>query len=226
MAIDLNADVGKIIKDFLKGKKDNASKGDSGDSKNIQLYKDAIMKVVIILCITVCIVYGISIFSSNPVKRGESEFTDNEKLNHALTKLENDISSSREIFSNNKKEVKEILPEFSSLGDSKNLFKLVSNLATNNSLVIKNISKGVTNKINNPTRYIQSTVFLEIEGFYSNYINFKQQLAKNKSILRIDSEKIKLKKDKFGERSLSINIALSDFSVNKEGYEELLNKDL
>lgn len=223
MAIDLNADVGKIFKDLMSGK---TSGGNSGDGKSPNLYKEAILKVVITVCLIVILSYGINLLSSDPVKKDESEFTDNEKLMMALEKMEADITSSKSIFNSNKKKVKIILPEFSNYGDSKNLFKLISTLTTKNSLVIKNISKGVTNSINNPIRYIRNTVFLEIDGFYPNYIAFKEQLSKNKNILKIESEKIKLKKDKFGERSLNISLIISDFSIEKEGYEELLKKDL
>lgn len=227
MAIDLNADVGKIIKDFLNGnlKKESTQAG-VRPSKNSELYKNAILKTIIILCVVLTMSYGINTLTRSPIKKDVSEFKTNEELIIALQKIDENIKSGKDIFTNNKKKATRIIPDFSNQGDSKNLFNLISNLATDNSLIIRNINKGISNKINEPIRYIKNTVFLEIEGFYSNYILFKKQMMENKSILKIESEKITLKKDKFGERRLIINLIITDFAINKEGYEELLKKNL
>ncbi len=221
MAIDLNADVGKIIKDFFSGKKADpiSQRGKKTLNEN---YKQAILKTILILCFLISISYGINIVSSNPIARDNSEFTSVEQINDALEMLENNLASGNIMLKKNKEIVSELINYFSDIEGSKNLFRILSVLAAENNLAVKNITKGNSEDITSPANYQKNSVLLEIDGIYANYIAFKIALLRQKPILTINSEKVKVITTSYGERKLSIKLEITDYSVDKKIYQDLL----
>lgn len=225
MALDLNADVGKIIKDFLSGKKaDPRTK--RGKKKLDENYKHAILKSILILCITTTICYVIHLYSQSPIARTKSEFVDSAQLRDALTTIEANINSAKAMLVNNKHAVSDIIGFFSDQQGSKNLFRTISTVASANSISLKNITKGNTEQISTPAPHEKTIVLLELEGAYVDYISFKEELLKQKPYLTINLEKVAVVQGSNGERRLSISLELLDFAVNKKTYEDLLAKNI
>lgn len=228
MAIDLNQDVGKIIKDLFAKKNKGSSSGNIADEEKKgfdENYKNAILKSVITVCITAAAVWGVHKMTANPVQKAKSEFQTTEILKEELDKLDKNISSSRKILQNNKNKVEKILPEFSKIGGSKNLYKLISDIGDKSSITIKNITQGITNEIKEPIKYTETTLFLEIEAYYSNYMDFRRQLSQSKPILQFNEEKLLLDKNR-SDRKLVVVITIKDFSVEKDAYEKLLKEQV
>ncbi len=226
MAIDLNADVGKIIKDFLSGKKaDPASKRGSKKELN-HFYKQALLKATLITCVTISFCYTVHMLSSEPVVREQSEFTSVPQLQEAMQTLENNLLSSRKMLASNKENVGQIINYYSDSEGSKNLFRVISSIASDKSLAVKSITKGNSEEFSKPAPYQKSKVIVEIDGIYGNYAEFKQELMRLKPILTINSEKIKVTTSSYGERGLSFTLEITDYSVDKKSYEELLEKEL
>ncbi len=225
MAINLNMDVGQLIKGLMNKKNQAGSEKtpEKPSSLSAGYYKQAGIKSVIVLCSAAIIIWGIN-YLTEASGRVESEFTTLEDIEAAVVKMEQDIVSSRELLGKNRKNVEEILPMFSDIEGSKSLFKLVSNIAEQNNLVIKNLSQGEVVETTAPSKFLQTKILLEIEGFYPNYIRFKNELVKQKPILRVESESIKLNVGLTGERKINISINFIDYSVNKQEYENVLQK--
>src|SRR5690606_25929369 len=104
------------------------------------------------------------------------------------------------------------------------LFKLVSNIAAQNSLAIKNLSQGDMVETTLPARYQQTKIVLEAEGYYPNYIRFKKELFEKKAILKVESETVKLNVNSLGERKIQIFLSFTDYATNKDEYEKILQK--
>ncbi len=225
MALDLNADIGKIIKDFLTGKKQDP-RIKRGRKKLDENYKQAILKTILIICVTASICFAISLFSESPIERQKSEFVDSAQLKQALSTIENNIIAAKAMLVNNKNAVNDIIGFFSDLEGSKNLFRTISTVASANSIILKNITKGNTEEISKPAPHQKTIVLLELEGSYVDYISFKEELQKQKPYLTINSEKVSVQRGASGYGRLSIILELFDFSVDKKTYEELLAKDI
>lgn len=231
MAIDLNADVGQIFKDLLgggKGKKSaksGANKKSSADERSIGGYKNAVLKTILIICLTAIVIWFINDKSMNPMQKEDSEFATNEQLQEALQTLKNNKKSAEKLLAKNTERATEILPEFSQIGDSKSLFNLITTLAESNNLVISDISQGKLMELKKPIQYFKNTVTLEIEGYYRNFVDFKRQLHAKKPILTVESEVISLKNTQYGDRKLKIQINLSDYSLETENYEKMLREN-
>ncbi|MDX1949093.1 MAG: hypothetical protein SFT90_01170 [Rickettsiales bacterium] len=221
MAIDLNADVGKILKDFLSGKKSDPTTKRGKKTLN-EHYRQAILKTIIILCFLISICYAINLISSNPIIRDNSEFTSSEQISNELATLENNLTLGQSMLKKNKEIVSELINHFSEIEGSKNLFRILSVLASENNLAVKNITKGNTEDISLPANHQKNSVFLEIDGIYANYISFKLALLEQKPVLTINSEKIEVTTTSYGERKLSIKLEITDYSVDKKIYKDLL----
>lgn len=222
MAINFDADVGQIIKDFFNKKPSDNSSASAKPSKFNPLIKQAVLKLIIILSVAAILAWVINHISNSPVERAQSEFTTLQDLEMAVVKIEQDIASSRVLLQNNRKKVAELLPMFSNMEGSKSLFKLVSGLAASNSLVIKNLSQGETIETTSPSRFLQTKILLEAEATYASYLNFKQELHNQKPILSVEEETIKLKYTPEGERKIDIKLSFYDYSVDKREYEKVL----
>ena len=212
MAMNLNMDVGQLIKNFLNKKgATQAVTGEKVESASISkvYYRQAAVKCVLVICTAAIIVWGINQLTTSS-GRVESEFTTLEEADAAVVKIEQDIASSRDLLDKNRKKVEEILPMFSDTEGSKSLFKLISNIAAQNNMVIKNLSQGEVTETTTPAKFMQTKILLEMEGFYPNYIRFKNELSKQREILRIESEDIKLNLGSSGERKININLNFID----------------
>jgi hypothetical protein len=226
MSIDLNADVGKIIKDLLS-KKSSANLAIEGDkSVERQNYKSATLKIVLIFCAAAAIIWVINHFSQSPIEKSESEYKTVKHLQDALQQQELNIISTKNLLNINKKKASEILGEYSEIGGSKNLFNLISTIAERYSLTLINITKGATRSFNNPVPHNKITVLVELESSYPQYLKFKKELFEKKTILRVLSENIKLDKNPFTEKKLRIKLILEDYSIDKEGYEGIIAKNI
>lgn len=227
MSVNLDADIGQVIKNFLnkKGKKTDPKSGKVKTPSFAKIqYKQALIKSIIVICVAAVAAWGISFLTKSSVKRVQSEFTSLIQLDEAVAKIEQDIISSKDLLAKNSKKVEEILPMFSDIEGSKSLFKLVSNIAEANNLIIKNLSQGEIIETTSPAKYTQTNILLEIEGFYPNYMKFKNQLAAEKPMIRIESENVSLHISSTGERRIGVDLSFIDYSVQKQEYEKILQK--
>jgi len=225
MAIDFNADVGTILKQLFN-KKEKAADGKTEKNKAgiNPHYKQAGLKCTLILCITAILSWCISYLTDPSTNKVGSEFHSLTDIETAVVKIEQDIASSRNLLTLNRKKVEETLPMFSDMEGSKAVFKLISNVAAENNLVIKNLSQNGFVEVTTPANFGQTIISLEMEGHYPNYMKFKQEMAKEKPVLRIEAENIKLHLGKTGERRISIGLSFIDYSVQKNEYEDILHK--
>jgi hypothetical protein len=227
MAVNLDADIGQIVKNFLnkKNKEAGANTGFGGNLSFSQTqYKQAGIKCVIVICVTAILSWGIHMLTKSSVAREQSEFTSLSQLSAAVTKMGQDINSSRDLLDNNRKKVEEIIPMFSDTESSKSLFKLLSTLAEQNNLVIRNLSQGEVIETTSPAKFLQTKILLEIVGFYPNYIKFLKGLESAKPLIKVESEDLKLSIDDAGQRALQVSLSFIDYSVQKQEYEKILQK--
>ena len=230
MAIDLNADVGQIIKDFLAGKHKKKSSQASADSsadsvfssKAKENYKNAVLKSVLIVCAAAIVIWLINQMTETPIKKDDSEFANTSQLKEAISQQELNIITTKNLYNSNKNQVSKILPEYSEMEGSKNLFNLVSQIAEKHTVPLNNIKKGVETPMMNPVKHTKTTIALQFNSSYPQYLNFKKELAAKKPILAVQSEQISLESDPYSQRSLNVTLILTDYSLDKDKYEKII----
>jgi Tfp pilus assembly protein PilO len=128
----------------------------------------------------------------------------------------------------NVQKVKLILPKVTEAGEEKKLFKLISQMAEKNALNLKQI-----NKQNAPVteadkqqqqKFQESPLTLEIDGKFADYLAFKRDMFEEKPVLRIDTEVIQLNKISETNTLIGIAIRLTDFVINKQEFQRIINK--
>lgn len=230
MSINLNADVGKILKDLLD-KKSSKSTANSNAQNKFGLYRNTILYSILILCGFVSVSFAMYHKANNSIKPDESEFKTSQEIDDALLKLDADLKSQRINLKNNIFKAKELLPKFTALGEEKKLFKLISQLADDSNIYIRQISKD--NVVKAPKteaepqqvkKFIESPITLVMTGTFKDYLAFKQELLIQKPVLKIDIEQINI--NKIGDDKSSINILLkiTDFVTDKQDFENVISK--
>lgn len=227
MAIDLNMDMGALLKSLFSKKSkagDKPAEASSNIFANIAV-KQSMLKIVLTLCVTTIMCFLVNFFTANPIKKTNSEFENLSGLQDAMDKLDANLISAKSLFSSNKKKVSAILPLFSELHGEKTIFKQITRLAAGNDMIIKSVNQISSVSKDKPLDHAEVQILLNISGYYSNYLNFKKELEKNKPYLRIDNEVLTLNQSIDGDRSIDISVNLTDYAMPLEQYEALLQKN-
>jgi hypothetical protein len=233
MSLNLNADVGKILRDLLDKKKSGSGGAvtKTGFAAKIDLYKNTVLYSVLILCAFLSLVFAMYHKANNSVTHDESEFKTSPEIEDAMVKIDADLASQKLILKKNIVKAKEILPKVTATGEEKKLFKLISFLAEKNNLYIKQISKGVVNVVQKTEadkqqvkKFIESPINIEITGGFADYLAFKQDLINEKPVLRVDSEQVQINKIVESKSSISIVAKITDFITDKQDFEKVIQK--
>lgn len=226
MAVDLNADVGKIIKDLFAGKKSgkNATGKVEKDGSifSSPAIKQSILKSILAVCVTIMLSYLVHNVTSNPIKKLTSDYKNSIELEEAITKMDLDTQNAKRMFKNNSKKINEIMPKFSNLHGSKTIFKQITQIASEYGLIIKNLNQTNRKNLDKPIKHSEVEILLEMNGYYPNYVSFKKKLAMQKPYLKTNREILLLNFNKSGERRIDITLALTDYAIEKEKYKEIV----
>jgi hypothetical protein len=250
MAINLNQDLGAILKDLMGNKRSSGAAA----SANVSSSEDLLSKIMpfsyaIILLLIISLAsfayykYYYSLKTAEnakkyaEVKRLNDLKVETENLEKKITVLKNKLHDSRELFIDK-------LSHFGNSGDLGELYHSVSVLATKYNLSILNIeeieakakeseedpksSKKGKKKEEAPAKVEKNDqpkvaevgVALEIKGSYSDYILFKEDLAVAEMLLKIDAENIKVKENEVGIIFATLN--LTTYAINKTPFQNAL----
>jgi len=241
MAVDLNLDIGSLLKKLM---------GDGSlNNTNNQSISDKIRnyKYTIILCLIIIVLAGsfynfvyIPLVDSNLEKqkvveellKKQSEIP---KLKAQATKIKKNLSSSR----------KQYLEELAHFGNSEDLGELYQSISTiaskYNMLVlnIKEIQETVTNQPiptdkdkkakndkQNQMKAKEVKVSVELKGRYNEYMLFKEDLAIAEILLTINSESVKVGSGKSEDKGIIFaTLNLTTYAIDKKPFQEVIGHE-
>ncbi|MDA0781645.1 MAG: hypothetical protein PQ612_04640 [Rickettsiales bacterium] len=249
MAIDLNQDMGALIKSLM-GKNNGSS--DSGAAASANASNEGSVADKIIPFRNVIIIFIIIIGSSvayyklhytKMVKTNAEKAEEIERLNKLKTdtaNLEKQITNMRNDLSASKEEYLESLSHFGNSEDLGELYQSISILAEKYGLKVLNIkettpppppaeplnSKGTKpafQKKANITEVKEIQVKVELKGPYVEYIRFKEDLAVAEMLLKINEETVKVKKDEVGK--VYSQLTLTTYAIDKKPFQKVIATD-
>ena len=214
MAIDMNVDVGAMIKGLFSKK---TSQGEAKAPQNP--YVKTLISIVTVLILIASYIYFIYLPTQEELRINNEKISQIEILRSEITVLENRIVKAQVDLEEAEKEYERRTTLFHTDKELEDLYGHISMLAMKNQLMVTKIEKGVENPIFDETQssicdrnlsnadntddfnmqespqlqkvaYYEFLVDLEISGNYNNYTNFRNGLAKLKKIINIMRESI------------------------------------
>ena len=214
MAIDMNVDVGAMIKGLFSKK---TSQGEAKAPQNP--YVKILISIVTVLILIASYIYFIYLPTQEELRINNEKLSQIEILRSEVTVLEDRIVKAQADLDEAEKEYERRTTLFHTDKELEDLYGHISMLAMKNQLMVTKIEKGVENPIFDETQssicdrnlsnaenaddfnmqestqlkkvaYYEFLVDLEISGNYNNYTNFRNGLAKLKKIININRESI------------------------------------
>lgn len=250
MAIDLNADVGTIMKGLFGGggKQDSGSSGASASKPAKDMpkflqdpYRNIVISGVSIVLFIVAFIFLLYLpgIKSNEEKREEISRLNGmqeeiKNMQMQIKGLENAMAKSQDHYA-------ELLAKFSNSEDLGELYQSISELALMYNLVVLNLKevpkqatpvakvkkskKGEAVAAPKPLVEVSGIkVDVELKGWYKNYIKFREELANNEELLTINLETIEVGGDKEDQGKITVKMQISTYAINKDPYLSIVGE--
>ena len=214
MAIDMNVDVGAMIKGLFSKK---TSQGEAKAPQNP--YVKTLISIVTVLILIASYIYFIYLPTQEELRINNEKLSQIEILRSEVTVLEDRIVKAQADLDEAEKEYERRTKLFHTDKELEDLYGHISMLAMKNQLMVTKIEKGVENPIFDEAQssicdrnlsntensddfnmqespqlkkvaYYEFLVDLEISGNYKNYTNFRNGLAELKKIINIMRESV------------------------------------
>ena len=243
MAIDLNQDMGELVKSLLnKDKPENglpATSNSSSFTTKVKPYTSLITSFLLIIASFLAyqeLYYKKSIDSINEMQEEVNRLND---LKAKSAQLDIKIKTIKKDLVESQKEFIKNLSHFGNSEDLGELYQSISILAEKYDLTVLNIKelplpppppeplnkKGKkTNKSKPITKIQEVKVQVELKGSYIKYIKFKEDLAVAEILLKVDEENIKVKTDEQGK--VQVNLKLTTYAIDKNLFKEIVPENI
>ncbi len=239
MAVDLNMDMGDIVKGLLnKGGSTSAVAAPAAGSPMAKV--KPFIPLVIFTIVLVGVIFAYVEFVYRPMQAVNNEKNKEllrlEDMKQKIPTLDARIKNLKNKLSESKEHFVEELSHFGNSEDLGELYQSISLLATKYDMVVLNIKEiatvkppakivdGKEVKVNkNKTEVKEVRVDVELKGKYMDYINFKEELAVTEMLLKINSEtvQVKSKADERGVVYVAMN--LSTYAIDKEPFQNVIS---
>ena len=242
MALDMNVDVGALIKGLFskKGSKEGVSSAPNP-------YTKIIMAVIVIIILIASYVYFVYIPTQKDIKIKNQKISQIETIKYEIGTLSNKIKTAQEELELAEIEYERRTKLFHSDKELEDLYGQISLLAMQNKLMVTKIEKGVEMPVfavgscsisnNNQDAssansqqppqlkkvgYYEFTVDLEISGNYNFYTGFRNGLAQLTKIININTESIVVLESKGGSGGVKVTSAISTYRLPKDESEKCI----
>ena len=237
MAIDMNVDVGSLIKGLFS-KKESKEGSPSAPNPHVK----TLMAVVAVVIVIASYVYFVYIPTQNDLKIKNDKIAQIETIRYEIESLSSSIKVAQEDLELAEKEYDRRTNLFHSDKELEDLYGQISLLAMQNKLMVTKIEKGFevpifadgfcTNDdsfVNDEGQpqlqnvgYYEFTVDLEISGNYSFYTNFRNGLAQLKKIININTESIVVVESEENTGNVKVTSSISTYRLPKNESEQCI----
>jgi peroxiredoxin family protein len=247
MPIDLNMDMGAIIKGLMARKGNGRNASGSAGGLPLEQYKFAI----IILLLIVIIAAGYISFVYLPLKAKNNlkkeELAKVMEMKNQLSVLDGQIKMLKKKLDKSKEQYLESLAHFGNSEDLGGIYQTISTLATKYAIEVMNVkdvpipppapapkptttdAKGAAPAPVAPKKPAievkEIKVEVELKGHYGDYIKFKEDLALAETLLKINSETVAVKDDKNDPGSIYIKLNISTYAIDKKPFKGIIAED-
>lgn len=237
MAIDMNVDVGSLIKGLFS-KKESKEGSPSAPNPHVK----TLMAVVAVVIVIASYVYFVYIPTQKDLKIKNDKIAQIETIRYEIESLSSSIKVAQEDLELAEIEYDRRTNLFHSDKELEDLYGQISLLAMQNKLMVTKIEKGFevpifadgfcTNDdsfVNDEGQpqlqnvgYYEFTVDLEISGNYSFYTNFRNGLAQLKKIININTESIVVVESEENTGNVKVTSSISTYRLPKNESEQCI----
>jgi len=228
MAIDMNMDIGELVKNLF------AKKGSKGASSILTDNPYAKIIIAGILVLLVIILYVVFVYMPMQEKL-EQQQRQISQVNNLKNDIEEEIKleaakkdfNSRTKLFHTDKELEDLYRHISMLALSNQL--MVSKLEKVDETPVFEVQKGSTSKKKSAKNkvkkvaYYEFKVRFEINGNYYNYTKFRKGMAELKKIINIDVEEIIVLESKTKKGEVKVSTTLSTYRLPANESEKTIN---
>ncbi|MCB2082200.1 MAG: type 4a pilus biogenesis protein PilO [Hyphomicrobiales bacterium] len=229
MAIDLNADVGELFKQLLSRRKltpttpEATLPGQAAESYR-KLYLIPLLASVIVILAVIAYVYGYMTPESNKLARQENRLEEILQKQQELGNLDAQIRSFQHVISDSRAYYEESLSHFASHDDLESLYQAISTLALMYDLKVVHIKGGVSEKSPYADVVQVTPVDIELVGKFTDYMNFKHDLAHDRRLLTVRKEALKVKDEVKEPGVISAMVTLESYTIEKQPFYEAMRQ--
>ena len=249
MAIDMNVDVGEMIKGLFSKK---TSQGEAKAPQNP--YVKTLISIVTVLILIASYVYFIYLPTQEELRINNEKLSQIEILRSEVTILENRIVKAKVDLDEAEKEYERRTTLFHTGQEIEDLYGHISMLAMKNQLMVTKIEKGVENPIFDEAQssicdrnlsntensddfnmqespqlkkvaYYEFLVDLEISGKYKNYTNYRNGLAKLKKIINIMRESIIVLESETRRGDVKVSSSIATYRLPANESEQCIQSE-
>ena len=249
MAIDMNVDVGAMIKGLFSKK---TSQGEAKAPQNP--YVKTLISIVTVLILIASYIYFIYLPTQEELRINNEKISQIEILRSEITVLENRIVKAQVDLDEAEKEYERRTTLFHTDKELEDLYGHISMLAMKNQLMVTKIEKGVENPIFDETQssicdgslsntvnsddfnmqestqlkkvaYYEFLVDLEISGNYNNYTNFRHGLAELKKIINIKRESVVVLESETRRGDVKVSSSIATYRLPSNESEKCIQSE-
>ncbi len=230
MAIDLNQDMGELMKSLIAKMK--APKGDRAEtankmprrekavSKSLQPYKRVILLSTAMVLAVACYVsfYALPSYRTMQTLQAELETLESKEL-ELIELAERERRLTQQIKTEGP-QFEALLNAFDNTQNVDQLYQSISQLAMVHKLAIQNLQKGQTASHADYPAVDATEVTISLAGKFHDYVEFKKDLAESRPLLTVKSEQVSTDSNNPGV--LSVNLKLATYTIDKEPFNAVL----
>lgn len=249
MAIDMNVDVGAMIKGLFSKK---TSQGEAKAPQNP--YVKTLISIVTVLILIASYIYFIYLPTQEELRINNEKLSQIEILRSEITVLENRIVKAQVDLDEAEKEYERRTKLFHTDKELEDLYGHISMLAMKNQLMVTKIEKGVENPIFDEAQssicdrnlsntensddfnmqespqlkkvaYYEFLVDLEISGNYKNYTNFRNGLAELKKIINIMRESVVVLESETRRGDVKVSSSIATYRLPANESEKCIQSE-
>jgi len=249
MAIDMNVDVGAMIKGLFSKK---TSQGEAKAPQNP--YVKTLISIVTVLILIASYIYFIYLPTQEELRINNEKLSQIEILRSEITVLENRIVKAQADLDEAEKEYERRTKLFHTDKELEDLYGHISMLAMKNQLMVTKIEKGVEQPIFDEAQssicdrnlsntensddfnmqespqlkkvaYYEFLVDLEISGNYKNYTNFRNGLAELKKIINIMRESVVVLESETRRGDVKVSSSIATYRLPANESEKCIQSE-
>ena len=253
MAINMNADVGAMIKGLFSKK---ASQGDTKAPQNP--YVKALISIVTVLILIASYIYFVYLPTQEELRINNEKLSQIEILKSEIIILSDDIVKAQADLEEAENEYERRTKLFHTGEELEDLYGHISTLAMKNGLIVRKIEKGVekpvfevitsetqssicdgslSDTVNSDdfnmqeapqlkkVAYYEFLVDLEISGNYNNYTNFRHGLAELKKIINIMRESVVVLESETRRGDVKVSSSIATYRLPANESEKCIQSE-
>jgi Tfp pilus assembly protein PilO len=249
MAIDMNVDVGAMLKGLFSKKTSQ-----EGAKAPQNPYAKILISIVTVLILIASYIYFIYLPTQEELRINNEKLSQIEILRSEVTVLENRIVKAQADLDEAEKEYERRTTLFHTGQEIEDLYGHISMLAMKNQLMVTKIEKGVENPIFDEAQssicdrnlsntensddfnmqespqlkkvaYYEFLVDLEISGNYKNYTNFRNGLAELKKIINIMRESVVVLESETRRGDVKVSSSIATYRLPANESEKCIQSE-